>query len=261
MKYPTYLVLFLLVLMLSCKEEKTDATTKEEVRIYMAWPGYTALPYYRWSDLDAEPKGPEPKLISEILSLKGYDYVFIPDYPYRDVGDPRIDALLDNAADVSIRGFSITDERKKLVDFSDSYFIDGLAVMIHDSSSIKTIPDLQGKRIFVYSYTTAYTWLKSNIPNAIVTTEIDVNINPWVLINQDLVDAYIYDYIGLKSIQTLNPDFGLKILDEKLTQDPLGIAVKKGDAKLLKDINDAIKTLKASGRLEAILSEYYNFKN
>jgi len=166
-------------LVLSCKKDSNDPKIKKKVRIYVAWPGYTALPYYIWSDLDAEPKGAEPKLISEILKLKGYEYVFIPDYPYKDVGDPWMDALLDNAADVSIRGISITEERAKLVDFSDPYFIDGLAVMTKDTSSIKTIQDLERKNIFSYSYTTSFPWLKENVPSAIITTEIDVNINPW----------------------------------------------------------------------------------
>lgn len=46
-----------------------------------------------------------------------------------------------------------------------------------------------------------------------------------------------------------------------LTEDPLGIAIRKGNDQLLNDINDALKTLKSSGRLDEILSEYYNFKN
>ena len=82
-----------------------------------------------------------------------------------------------------------------------------------------------------------------------------------MFLNQGLVDTYIYDYIGLRSNQAFNPSFNLVIMDEMLTEDPLGIAIRKGNDQLLNDINDALKTLKSSGRLDEILSEYYNFKN
>ncbi len=261
MKYIKYSFLILLSAALSCKNDNTEFKTKKEVRIYVAWPGYGALPYYNWPGLETEPIGPEPTLISEILKLKGYTYNFIPDYPYKGFGDPRIESLTDNAADVSIRALTITDSRKKLVDFSDPYFIDGLAVMVSEGSEIKSLKDLEYARISTYSYTTAYNWVKENLPNAIIVTEIDLNIDYWTLVSQNLVDAHITDYIYLQKTKRTYPKYNLKILEEKLTQDPLGIAVRKGNQKLLRDINDALNELKESGRLDEILADYYNINN
>ena len=243
-----------MILLTGCNNS-TQQSEKLEVRIYMAWPGYQALPYYNWSELALKPNGPEPKLLEEILTLKGYSYYFVADYPYRDEGDPRIESLTDNGADVSMRAISITEGRKKLVDFSDAYFVDGLAAMVLDDSEIGNVKDLDGKRIFVFSYSLAYPWVKENLPNAILITEIDANVNPWTLQYQGLADAYINDKIGLLVIVNSVP--GFRLLPEQLTQDSLGIAVRKGNPELLADINEGIQALKANGRLEEILSEYY----
>ncbi len=243
-----------IILVFSC-ENSTQKTEKPEIRIYVAWPGYQALPYYNWSELALKPNGPEPKLIEEILTLKGYSYYFVADYPYRDAGDPRIESLTDNRADVSMRAISITPNRKKLVDFSNAYFVDGLAAMVLNDSKITTVQDLEGKRIFVYSYSSGYQWVKGHLPNASIITEIDVDVIPWTLQYQGLVDVFITDRINVLAIVNLNPEF--RMLEEKLTQDSLGIAVRKGNPELLEDINEGIETLKANGRLEEILSEYY----
>jgi len=248
------LVSFLLLLLInSCGNSNSDE--KPELRIYMAWPGYQALPYYNWSELALEPNGPEPDLLREILELKGYRYYFVADYDYKDIGDPRIESLTDNAADISMRAISITEERSRLVDFSNPYFVDGLAAIVNENSSVKTIKDLDGKRIYVYSYTLAYNWVKQNLPNAIIITELDVNVNPWTLQYQNLADAYINDKITLLSIASGDPNF--RILESQLTQDSLGIAIRKGNEQLVKDINDALKELRANGRLDIILSGYY----
>jgi len=256
MKGLRFLVVLLgLVLVSSCNNTNSIAE-KPEIRIYIAWPGYQALPYYNWSELALKPNGPEPELIEEILTLKGYTYYFVADYPYRDAGDPRIESLTDNGADVSIRAISITPSRSALVDFSKAYYVDGLAAIVKDESDIKSIKELDGKRIFVYSYSLAYSWVRENLPNAILITEIDANVNPWTLQDQGLADAYINDKISLLTIANSNPQF--RILKEQLTQDSLGIAVRKGNLELLADINDAIDEMMANSRLEEILSGYYN---
>lgn len=248
-------ICLLILSFFSCAENKDSV--KPEVRIYVAWPGYQAIPYYNWSELALEPNGPEPDLIREILELKEYPYYFVADYPYRGEGDPRIESLTDNAADISMRAISITDDRAKLVDFSNAYFIDGMAALVRSDSDITSIEDLDGKRIFVYSYTLAYPWVKEHLPNAIITTEIDVNVNPWTLQYEDLGDAYLNDKMSLLAITKSNTDF--KILDQLLTHDSLGIAIRKGNDQLLKDINDALKELKDNGRLDEILSGYLNW--
>ena len=127
--------------------------------------------------------------------------------------------------------------------------------MVLNDSKITTVQDLEGKRIFVYSYSSGYQWVKGHLPNASIITEIDVDVIPWTLQYQGLVDVFITDRINVLAIVNLNPEF--RMLEEKLTQDSLGIAVRKGNPELLEDINEGIETLKANGRLEEILSEYY----
>ena len=69
--------------------------------------------------------------------------------------DALIPALNSGNIDVAIAGMSITDERKKVVVFSDPYYTSGLIVMVKkDDDTIKGFSDLEGKRIAVQIGTT-----------------------------------------------------------------------------------------------------------
>ena len=58
--------------------------------------------------------------------------------------DALIPALSAGNIDVAIAGMSITDERKKVVEFSDPYYTSGLIIMVNkDNNDIKTLKDLE----------------------------------------------------------------------------------------------------------------------
>ena len=61
--------------------------------------------------------------------------------------DALIPALNSNNIDVAIAGMTITDERKKVVDFTESYYTSGLMIMVRKDSNVKSIDDLKGKTI------------------------------------------------------------------------------------------------------------------
>ncbi|NLL34519.1 MAG: transporter substrate-binding domain-containing protein, partial [Clostridiales bacterium] len=50
----------------------------------------------------------------------------------------------------------------------------------------------------------------------------------------------------------------IKVIDEPFTVEEYAIAVKKGNTKLLKEINEAIAELKQSGKLQEIFDKYIN---
>ncbi len=57
-----------------------------------------------------------------------------------------IPGLIAHRFDAAISGIYITDERAKVVDFTDSYYAGGLAVLVKSDSPIKTVTDLNGKK-------------------------------------------------------------------------------------------------------------------
>ncbi|MDN5969371.1 MAG: transporter substrate-binding domain-containing protein, partial [Enterobacterales bacterium] len=65
-----------------------------------------------------------------------------------------IPGLQTRNVDLALAGISITDERKKAIDFSDGYYNSGLLVMVKkDNNDVKSVKDLNGKVVAVKSGT------------------------------------------------------------------------------------------------------------
>ena len=85
-----------------------------------------------------------------------------------------IPALVSNRADLAMSAIYITDERKKVVDFSDPYFAGGLVVLTTRAGSIKTLKDLDGKKVSVQVGTKSVGYLKDNHPK-VERVEVEKN--------------------------------------------------------------------------------------
>lgn len=65
-----------------------------------------------------------------------------------------IPALQTKNVDLALAGITITEERKKAIDFSDGYYKSGLLVMVKaDNNDVKSVKDLDGKVVAVKSGT------------------------------------------------------------------------------------------------------------
>ena len=60
-----------------------------------------------------------------------------------------IPALVSKRADLAMSAIYITDERRKVVDFSDPYFAGGLVVLTTRAGPIKSLKELDGKKVTV----------------------------------------------------------------------------------------------------------------
>jgi ABC-type amino acid transport substrate-binding protein len=168
--------------------------------------------------------------------------------------DPRLSVLSEDIADVSLYAITINNERKKLVDFSEPYFTDGLSILVKRESGILSLNELKGKKILAPSNTVAYPWTKKNLPQSIIVSEI-TNFFPNDLILKGTVDAYIADRVNLLAISS--KDNRLVVLPRRLTTDHLGIAVKKGNTELLGKINSALIKFKENGELKKLEAKWF----
>lgn len=222
---------------------------KDEVRIFIAWQGATYLPSYDWKEGASKPTGVEPAIIERVLEVAGYDYTYVPNYDYQKDGDVRIDVILDSVADISIRSISINSEREKLVDFSDPYYFDGVSALVMKESKINDREDLNNARVFAVDYTTAHNWALENFADSNIYdyTKYSNQLSPEELLRFGRIDSYLADRTHLKNLVSNSSQY--KLLNDKYTKEPFGIAVRKGNAQLLTDINSAIQKLNESGEL------------
>lgn len=170
--------------------------------------------------------------------------------------DALIPALNAGNIDVAIAGMSITDERKKVVEFSDPYYTSGLIIMVNkDNNDIKTLKDLEGKRIACQIGTTGEKKSRS-VPGAQVTafnTQSEASLElknggADAVINDAPVVAYYLQQGGSESAKTVG---------EKMEAEDYGIAVKKDNAKLAAEINKAMAELKKNGEFDKIYKTWF----
>ncbi|MGY6648321.1 substrate-binding periplasmic protein [Wenyingzhuangia sp. IMCC45574] len=254
----TLTIILTLTLVIGISYSFKSKTDSKKVRIFVSWPGTESLPHYEWKSNLWKPTGIEPKFVEEIMKTAGLEFEYIYDYKYNNNGDPRIDILTEGKADISIRGITITKDRKEKVLFSTSYYTDGLGIMTTKNSKIESVNDLVNKKVYAHDYTTAYTWISKNLPKSrLITHKEGQNyIEPEQLLREGKIDAYIIDYSYLNHLARINKDF--KVLNEKLTSEKLGIAVSKKRKDLLKKINKAITILKKEGALEKLRNRFEN---
>ena len=156
-------------------------------------------------------------------------------------------------------GMTVTDDRKKNVDFSDTYFDASQAIIVPKSSSIKARADLNGKKVGVQQGTTGDTFCtnedgKSDIKVGSVeryTKAVDAVTD---LINGKIDAVVIDDFPATKFVEKNSNKIAK--LSDALTVEKYAIAVKKGDAAMLKVVNDVLGEMKSSGELTKVVNKY-----
>ncbi|PIE60340.1 MAG: basic amino acid ABC transporter substrate-binding protein [Desulfobulbus propionicus] len=142
---------------------------------------------------------------------------------------------------------SITDKRKKAMDFSDPYFTVRQAVIVNKASEIKGVDGLKGKKIGGQIGTTGYFTIK-NIEGAEAKSYDEVGLAIEDL-NIGRLDAVICDDPVAANYALVKYKETLKIVEviESGEVEHYGFAVRKGDKETLDLINKGVAAVKAKG--------------
>lgn len=166
--------------------------------------------------------------------------------------DSIVAAVSSGKADVGAAGMTVREDRLENVDFTDPYVTATQVIIVEEESSISGPDDLTGKKIGVQLGTTGDIYA-DDIEDAAVE-RYNKGFEAVQALKQDKVDAVIID--GEPAKEFVKEAEGLKILDEAFTDEEYAIAVKKGNDELKDKINEALKTLKDSGKLDEIVAKY-----
>ena len=173
------------------------------------------------------------------------------------VDDMDFDAALlaaqNGKSDIVMAGVTVTDERQKVMDFSDTYAEGIQSIIVPEDSDIASADDLTGKAIGTQRVTTGYIYCTDDFGEDNVIA-YDDGLTAVQALNNGQVDAVVIDNAPAKSFVEANP--GLKILDTAYAQEDYAIGVAKGNTALLDAINSALEELQADGTLQAIVDKY-----
>jgi polar amino acid transport system substrate-binding protein len=165
-----------------------------------------------------------------------------------------IPALISKRADLAMSAIYITDERKKVVDFSDSYFAGGLVVLTTKSGPIKSLKDLDGKKVSVQVGTKSVGYLKDNYPK-VERIEVEKNQEMFNLVEIGRADAAVTGKPAAKIFAQAKP--ALTVLSDQLTTEDYGIAVRKDTPEIRDAVNAALKKIKADGSYDKLVQKWF----
>ncbi|MEV7871301.1 glutamate ABC transporter substrate-binding protein [Streptomyces sp. NPDC088124] len=162
--------------------------------------------------------------------------------------------------------YTINDERKKKVDFAGPYFLAHQDLLVRaDDSSITKAADLDSKKLCSVTGSTSAQNVKDKLAPKADLQEFGGYSECLTGLENKAVDALTTDdsiLAGYASQQEHQGKF--KLLSLKLSDEPYGIGLKKGDTELQKKINDALTKMESDGSWEKAVKDNFgpaNYKN
>ncbi|MBA8881981.1 transporter substrate-binding domain-containing protein [Phyllobacterium myrsinacearum] len=174
-------------------------------------------------------------------------------------GDARVSMLVSGQLDIVVANTSATLERAKTVNFSIPYNRAGLRVIVQKDAGIAKLEDLAGKKVVVGRGTTGESFLKKSVPTAELIYTDNFSPDGVLLLQQKRVDAAIEDSSLLDYLATKNDT--LVTLPGLYSNDPIGIAVAKGDPEFVRWLDMFVSDYIQSGAYDANYKKWWGEKS
>lgn len=217
-----------------------------------------AYPPFSWKEPDGTLKGFDIEIAHMLCAKMDTECELV-----EQDWDGIIPALLAKKYDAIVASMSITDERKKRVDFTNKYYDTPARFIAADSAGLEvSASGLAGKRIGVQRGTIHQCWVEKGFPDAelvLYGTQEEVF--------QDLasgrIDAQLSDSLqGLEGFLNTDAGHGYSFvggdqIDLPCFGEGAGVAVRKGSEDLVQAFNNAIQAIRADGSYEALSMKYF----
>ncbi|MEA4832217.1 L-cystine-binding protein FliY [bioreactor metagenome] len=228
----------------SCGNTPTLDTIKNRGKLVMAtnaaFPPFEQLESGKFVGFDVDLANEIAKYIGVELEIVDIDF------------DSIVGSIDSGKYDVGIAGMTADEDKKKNVDFSDDYYKASQNIIVTSDSAIADVSGLTGKTVACQEGTTGEKYCQEN---GYTIQSYKSGSEAVIALIAGKVDAVVIDNLPALALAEENSG-KVKVLTEPLTEETYAIAVKKGNSTLLKAINDALASIKASGRLAEIYAQY-----
>jgi len=209
------------------------------------------VPPYGMTDAQMKPTGLDVETAEMLAKDWGVQFEHVP-----TTGASRIPALQTGKADLVISSLSYTPERAKVIDFSLGYAVLRTVIAATKAIDVKTLSDLNGKTVGTVRGTTHDTQLTKEGPKGmkLVRYEDDATEGQAFLSGQ--VDIFSTAEMIVPQLDKKNPARQVEI---KFVLDnfKLCVGVKKGEERLLAEVNKWIQANIKNGKLNALNQKYF----
>ena len=159
--------------------------------------------------------------------------------------DNRIPLVQNGDIDAFVATATITPARMKTIDFSNVYYRAGQSLLVKKGSPVKSYKDLDGRAVCSVQGSTPEQTIRRLVPKTNVVT-FETYPECLTALRGGRVDAVTTDNVILGGYEAQDPN-NLELVGGLFTFEPYGIGIRKGNASLVKAINDTLADLKKSG--------------
>ena len=170
--------------------------------------------------------------------------------------DGIIPALVANKYDAIIASMSITDERKKTIDFTNKYYSNYLAI-IGEKGKIAGTSDLAGKVVGAQRSTLASQWAEDNLMGKADVKLYDTQTAAYADLSAGRLDAMVSDIYP--AMDWLKDNSGYELSGNAIDiNDQIGIGIRQGESDLKAAFNKAIDAIRTNGTYAKINAKYFS---
>ncbi|MCU9593470.1 amino acid ABC transporter substrate-binding protein [Caldibacillus thermolactis] len=160
--------------------------------------------------------------------------------------------------DLIWNGYTVTEERKQKVLFTEPYLANAQVIVTLKDSEINSLNDLAGKSVGLQAQSSASNALNnSEIASEIKDiTEFKTNVLALQDLDNGRIDAVVIDEVVIDYYMTLKPDT-YKVLEESLAPELYAVGVKKGNNELLEKVQKAMDEIIKNGTAAEISEKWF----
>ncbi|MBB3110174.1 putative glutamine transport system substrate-binding protein [Paenibacillus phyllosphaerae] len=170
----------------------------------------------------------------------------------------RIPMLNNGEIDLIVATMTITEERRKEVDFSDVYFNAGQSLLVKKGSPITGLADVtKDTKVLGVKGATSIKNIEDKVPGLKVL-QFENYQEAFTALRAGKGDALTTDNAILYGMTKQDESYA--VVGGTFTDEPYGIAIKKGESALVTQVNETLKGLKDSGEYDALYEKWIGEK-
>ena len=216
---------------------------------------------FTYKTADGKPTGFDVDIANAICAEMKRNCVFV-----EQVWDSMIPGLQARKYDVVVSSLSITEERKRVIDFSDRYYKTPSAIVVKKGTAYANPASLKGKRIGVLKGSTQEKWAMGELkPAGVTVVPYEAQDQVYLDIKAGRLDGTVADKVEVHGGFLRKPEgkdygyVGPDQYDVKYYGEGIGIAMRKGQKELKQQLDEAIDTIRKNGTYAKIAKKYFEF--
>lgn len=212
-----------------------------------------SFPPMGFRDENNEIAGFDVDTAKEVCSRLGLELVLQPidwDTKEHELDTGKVDCIWN--------GFTINDERKEKVLFSEPYMNNRQVLVVKGDATYSKLSDLEGKKLALQAGSSAADALSANEDfksKLKQVVEFSENMTALMDLEKGGVDTVLMDEVVANyNITVKNADY--KVLDEELALEEYGIGFRKDDAALMTKVQETLNEMAEDGKLAEISTKW-----